>query len=197
MLIINHKLSKCFLAILCLLIVFTNGCVLSEINKKKSRDLGAKEESPPIKKMEIENLPSAEQGSGYLVEGSTISLGIIDGDEELKVLNKIKRLESRLAAERKTAKALEEKLSKLQAAKEGVEKDYADTRKKLEERNKVLSDEIKAMELKLRETETRAVTAEQALNPLKKELLKSQISETKAQQELYKLKIENIKQVEE
>jgi hypothetical protein len=124
-------------------------------------------------------------------------LGIIDGDEELKVLNKIKRLEFRLEAERKTSKAFEEKLSKLQAAKEGVEKDYADTRKKLEERNKVLSDEIKAMELKLRKSETRAVTAEQALNPLKKGLLKSQISETKAQQELYKLKIENIKQVEE
>ncbi|MBT5305862.1 MAG: hypothetical protein HOL31_12385 [Candidatus Scalindua sp.] len=185
------------MAILCLLFVLTNGCVLPETKKKKSRDLSTMEEIHPIKKMEIGNLPSAEQGSGYLVEGSTISLGIIDGDEELKVLNKIKRLEFRLEAERKTSKAFEEKLSKLQAAKEGVEKDYADTRKKLEERNKVLSDEIKAMELKLRKSETRAVTAEQALNPLKKGLLKSQISETKAQQELYKLKIENIKQVEE
>ncbi len=139
----------------------------------------------------------ADHGSGYLTEGSTISLGIIDGDEELKVLNMVKILESRLQTERDNVKALEEKLSDLQTAKSVVEKNDADIRKELEEKNRALSGEIKTLESKLRDTEARADTSEQALNSLKKELLKAQISETKAQQELYKIKIEGLEQSEE
>lgn len=141
------------------------------------------------------------RGSGYLSEGSAISLGIMDGDEELKVLKKISRLEARLKEERNKldiqTKAFNKKLSDLQAAKDGVDKEFADTRQELEERNQDLLDKIKILESKLSETEARAVAAEQELHPIKKELLKAQISETKAQQELYKLKIDNLKQSEQ
>ncbi len=140
---------------------------------------------------------ATEQGSGYLSEGSSIRMGVIDGDEEVNVLEKIRRLEARLEAERNKVKASEEKLSKLQKAKEGVEKDFTDTKKRLESENKDLSDKIKALESELSDTEARTVAAEKELSSVKKELLKSQLSEIKAQQKLYKLKIDNLKQEEE
>jgi len=52
------------------------------------------------------------------------------------------------------------------------------------------------LESKLIDTEARAVAAESELKPVKKELLKTQLSEIKAQQELYKLKIDNLKKEE-
>ncbi len=140
---------------------------------------------------------ATEQGSGYLSEGSSIGMGVIDGDDEVNVLEKIRRLEARLEAERNKVKTFKEKLSKLQTAKEGVEKDFADTKKRLEKENKDLSDKIKALESKLSDTEARAVAAEKELNLVKEELLKVQLSEIKVQQELYKLKIDNLKQEEE
>jgi DNA repair exonuclease SbcCD ATPase subunit len=138
-----------------------------------------------------------KQGAGYLSEGTAIELGVIDGDEEIKVLKKVRRLEARLEAERNKVKALGEELEGLQAAKESVENDFANTKKELEEKNNDLLEEISALESKLKETESRAIAAVQELNPVKKELLKTQIAETKAQQELYKLKIENLKNDEE
>jgi hypothetical protein len=157
---------------------------------KKISDLQASKEVPP-----------AEQGSGYLSKGSALGLGMVDGDEELKVLKKIKIIEARLKALRNEMRIQTEtsnkKLSDLQTAKEGVEKDLADTKKRLEKENKDLSVKIKALESKLSDTEARAVTAEKKLEPVKERLLKAQLSEIKAEQELYKLKIDNLKQEEE
>lgn len=135
---------------------------------------------------------AVKPGSGYLSEGSAIRLGLVDGDEEIKVLKKVRRLEARLEAERNKVKSLGEEVTNLRAAKESVEKDFANTRKELEEKNNNLLEKINALESKLKETESKAIAAEQELNHVKKELLKTQISETKAQQELYKLKIENL-----
>ncbi|GAX59802.1 ATPases [Candidatus Scalindua japonica] len=137
------------------------------------------------------------QGSGYLSDGSTIGLGIIDGGEEIIALEKIKRLENRLNAEKDKTKALNEELSTLQAAKESAESNFANTRKELEEKNNELLEKINELDSKLEELESRAIAAEQELVPIKKELLKTQISETKAQQQLYKLKIQNLKEDEE
>ena len=160
-----------------------------EILNKKVSDIQASKVVPP-----------AEQGSGYLSKGSPLGLGIVDGDEELKVLKKITILEVRLKELREDMRIQTEtsnnKLSDLQTAKEGVEKNLAVTRERLEEKNRDLSDRIKALESKLRETEARAVAAEKVLEPVKEELLKVQFSEIKAQQELYKLKIDNLKQEE-
>ena len=61
--------------------------------------------------------------------GSALSMGVMDGDEELKVLDKIKRLEARLEAEKNKVKTLNSDLSELQIAKESVDKDFADTKK--------------------------------------------------------------------
>ena len=146
-------------------------------------------------------VPPAEQGSGYLSKGSALRLGIVDGDEEIKVLKKIKIIEARLKALRNEMRIQTEtsnkKLSDLQTAKEGVEKDFADTKKRLEKENKDLSDKIKAFESKLSDAEARAVAAEKEIKPVEEELLKVQLSEIKAQQELYRLKIDNLKQEEE
>lgn len=215
---VNWKLKEFTWTVLCISILLSGSCKLLITKPAKSdntnikRDI-TKTDNLPEGKDEIKNGKStigkdvpaikenitrevipAKQGAGYLSEGSAISLGVMDGDEEIKVLKKIQRLEARLEAERNKLKAFEEKLSELQAAKESVEKDFTDTRNKLEERISELLSEIKALESKLKDTESRAVTAEQELKPIKKELLKSQISDTRAQQELYKLKIENLKQ---
>ena len=176
----NYKLKEYIWTTLCISIILLNGCKLLELDQTKpaaSRDVplikvSKTKEVPPVKEDKIKTdkpaairdkplikeskeieVPPAEQGSGYLSEGSTISLGIVDGDEELKVLKKIKKLEARLEALRNKMSIQEEtsnkKLSDLQAAKEAVEKDFADTKKRLEKENKDLSDKIKTFESKL------------------------------------------------
>ena len=159
--------------------------------EKENKDLSDKTNALVAKLGDTEaGVVATEQRSGYLSERSPIKMGIIDGDEEINVLEKIKRLETRLEAERNKVKALEDKLSNLQAAKEGVEKDFADTKKGLEGKIKSLSGKVTALESKLSDTESKFSATE-------KELVKTQLSEVKAQQELYKLKIDNINQKEE
>jgi chromosome segregation ATPase len=169
------------------------------VEKDFANNMKALEERNKYKSTKTSEAESvvARPGSGYLSEGSAISLGLIDGDEEIKVLKKVRRLETRLEAERNKVKALGKELTDLQAAKESVEKDFANTKNELEEKSNKLLEKINALESKLEETESRAIAAEEELNPVKKELLKTQIAETKAQQELYKLKIEKLKNDEE
>ena len=173
----------------------TNIQVIKPNNKKVSEE---KNKDIPTNINEADSKAvAAEPGSGYLSEGSAVRLGLVDGDEEIKVLHKVRRLEARLEAERNKVKALGEELTNLHAAKESVEKDFANTKEELEEKSNNLLEEINALNSKLEETESRAIATEQELEPIKKELLKTQISETKAQQELYKLKIENLNKDEE
>jgi hypothetical protein len=167
-----------------------------KLNTKKAPEEKNKDISTKINEAEGKAVP-AEPGSGYLSEGSAVRLGLVDGDEEIKVLHKVRRLEARLEAERNKVKALGEELTNLHAAKESVENDFANTKEELEEKSNNLLEKINALNSKLEETESRAIATEQELGPMKKELLKTQISETKAQQELYKLKIENLKEDEE
>jgi hypothetical protein len=134
---------------------------------------------------------------GYLADGSTIGLGIVDGDDELRVLKKVKRLEARLVEEEKKVEALNKELADLQTAKEAIENDFANTVKSMEEKSKGLLEKASAMESTAKKAEARAIAAEQELNPIKKELIKLQIADTKVQQELYKLKIEKLKRDEE
>jgi hypothetical protein len=210
----NLKFKEYIWAILCICIsiILLNGCELLEQNQAKPDDTNIKEDKtktdksaasrdkPLIKEIKAEEVPPAEQGSGYLSKGSPLGLGMVGGDEEVKVLKKIKILEARLKALRNKmriqTKESNKKLSDLQAAKEVVEKDFADTKEKLEKENKDLSDKIKTLESKLSDTKARAVAAEKELNPVKEELIKTQLSEIKAQQELYKLKIDNLKEEE-
>ncbi len=140
---------------------------------------------------------AAKRGAGYLEGGSTIGLGIIDGDDELRVLKKVKRLEARLAEEQNKVELLNEELAALQSAKETVDNDLESIKNLLKEESARLLKNISTLESTLEETKSRAIAAEERLQPIKKELLKVQISETRAQQELYKLKIEKIKEDEE
>ncbi len=167
---------------------------LADTKKKleeKNEDMSGKTNALVTKLSDTEaGAVATEQGSGYLSERSSIKMGVIDGDEEINVLEKIRRLETRLEAERNKVKVFEEKLSKLQAAKEVIEKDFADTKKELEEENKSLLGKVTALGSKLSDTEAKVVATE-------KELVKTQLSDIKAQQELYKLKIDNMNQEEE
>ena len=136
----NCRIKVSTLAVLCLSVVLFNGCFLLPSNLDQNNkttdnkdtteqnELTTKNEIPSTEEITMEAPPS-EQGSGYLSEGSTISIGIVDGDEELKVLQKIKRLEARLEEERNKVKALGEELTDLQAAKEKVEKDFVNTKR--------------------------------------------------------------------
>ncbi|MGR3292749.1 MAG: hypothetical protein ACUZ9M_01875 [Candidatus Scalindua sp.] len=177
--------------------------VLEKIEKLEARLKKEEEERKKLNK-KISGLQAAEAksvitkpGGGYLSEGSTIELGIIDGDEEIRVLKKVKRLEARLEGEKNKVKSLNKDLTDLQSAKENIENDFANTKKQLQEESNKLLEKINTLESALEETKLRAIAAEQELNPIKKELIKLQISETKTQQELYKLKIEKLKRDEE
>jgi len=169
----------------------------AEEKERKKTGIQVKELNKKISDLQAAEAVAEKPGSGYLSEGSTIELGIIDGDDELRVLEKVKRLESRLAKEENKVKSLNKELTDLQSAKEGIENDFANAKKLLEEQNNNLLEKINALESTLKETESRAIAAEQELLPMKRELLKAQISETKAQQGLYKLKIEKLKNDEE
>ncbi len=183
--------------------------VLNKVKKLEARLKGEEEEREKTnilveelnKKISAlqaaEAAAAAKPGAGYLSDGSTIGLGIVDGDDELRVLKKVKRLEARLEEEQNKIELLNKELADLKSAKKILENELADSKKLLQERSKSLSEKINALETTVEETESRAIATEQKLHPLKKELLKVQISETKAQQELYKLKIEKLKKEEE
>lgn len=169
-----------------------------EKEERKKTDILVKELNKKIHALqEAEAAAASKPGAGYLADGSTIGLGIVDGDDELRVLKKVKRLEARLEEDKNTIELLNKELSALKKAKENVEKELIDSKKFLKENSKGLLEKIKALESTAKETELRAIAAEKKLHPVQKELLKVQISETKAQQELYKLKIEKLKRDEE
>jgi hypothetical protein len=75
----------------------------------------------------------------------------------------------------------------MKAAKDEIEEEFITTKEELEGIIKSLSGDIEAWEEK-------AVTAEQQIELLKEKILNIQIAETKAQQELYKLKIERLEE---
>jgi len=166
-----------------------------EENERKKTDILVKELNKDISA--LAEAVATRQGAGYLSDGSTIGLGIVDGDDELRVVKKVKKLEARLEEKENKVKLLNEELSGLQTAKEKVENDFANSKKSLQENIDNLLKKINVLESTVKETESRAIAAENELLPIKKELLKVQISETKVQQELYKLKIEKLKKNEE
>ena len=168
-----------------------------EREEREKTDILVNELNKKISAMqEAEATAASKPGAGYLADGSTIGLGIVDGDDELRVLKKVKRLEARLEEDKNKMELLNKELSVLKKAKENVEKELASNKKLLKENSKGLLEKIKVLESTVKETESRAIAAENELHPIQKELLKVQISETKAQQELYKLKIEKLKRDE-
>ncbi len=204
MITLNKGLREFVIVMSCLLVVLCSGC-LNEVQEdfltyKAQREPIKKaapqqqpqqdvtEDVPPPLEQDTANVTTSDQeGKGYLKEGSTVSLGVLDGDEELKVLEKIKRLEKELNREIQKREALEESLAEMKAAKDEIQEEFITTKKELEGIIKSLSEDIEAWEEK-------AVTAEQQIELLKEKILNIQIAETKAQQELYKLKIERLEE---
>ncbi len=183
--------------------------VLNKVEKLEARLRGEEEEREKTsilvqelnKKISAlqaaEAAAAAKPGAGYLADGSTIGLGIVDGDDELRVLKKVRKLEARLEEEQNKIELLNKELAAMKSAKENVENDLANSKKLLQENSKSQLEKIKTLESTIEKTESRAIAAEEALHPIKKELLKVQIAETKAQQELYKLKIKKLQEDEE
>jgi hypothetical protein len=169
-----------------------------EREEREKTDILVKELNKKISALQAaETAAAAKPGAGYLADGSTIGLGIVDGDDELRVLKKVKRLEARLEEDKSKLELLNKDLIALKASKEIAEKELADSKILLQKNSKGLLEKIKVLESTVKVTEERAIAAENELHPIQKELLKVQISETKAQQELYKLKIEKLKRDEE
>ncbi len=216
MITLNKRLREFVIVIFCLSVVLCSGC-LSELREdildfKAKQDAAieempsppqqniTKEVSPPLEQ-ETANVTVPEQepqqGKGYLKDGSTVSLGILDGDEELQVLEKIKRLEKELDKEVEKRNAVEESLAETRAAKDKIEEEFIITKRELEEIIKNLSEGIKGLETQNEESDEKAVTAKLQIEMLKEKILSIQISETKAQQELYKLKIEKLEEKQE
>ncbi len=185
--ILNKGLFEYVLTVLCLFIVLCNGCLEQ---KAVISDMIFKEQAVIVK-------DPAGQGTGYLKEGSTVSLGIFDEEEELKVLDKVKKLEKKLNTEVKKRKTLAQYMFDLNTAKDKVEKELADTKKKHDENNMNLSEQIKSLEAQKLDLEERTIIAEEETERLKKDILKIKISETKVKQELFKYKIKQLEDTEE
>ncbi len=223
MTILSKRLRELVIVIFCLSVVMCNGC-LSErwediLSFKAKRDAAieempsppqpspsppqqntTKEASPPLEQETASVTvpePEPQQGKGYLKDGSTVSLGILDGDEELQVLEKIKRLEKELDKEVEKRNAIEESLAEARAAKDKIEAEFIIIRKDLEEINEDLSKDIKVFKTQKEALEEKLASAERQIEQLKEEALNSQIAETKAQQELYKLKIKKLEEKQE
>lgn len=201
----NKGLREFVIVIFCLLVVLCNGCfsdLKEELLTYKARLDANKELTPPPQQNTTEEVfppvdlktasvtTSGQQGKGYLKDGSTVSLGVIDGDEELQILEKIKRLEKKLNKEIEKREALEKSLAKMTVAKDKAEGEL----KELEGVNNNLLEDIKALETQKKELEKKAAAVEQQSEQLEKKILDSQIAETKAEQELYKLKIERLEE---
>ncbi len=219
MITLNKGLREFVIVIFCLLVVLCNGCfsyVKEEVLTYKARRDAVKadtpsappsppqqetnevtpsppqqntteEVSPPVVQKTASVNTSDQKGKGYLKDGSTVSLGVLDGDEELKILEKIKRLEKKLSKEIQKREALEESLAEMKAAKDEIQEEFIITKKELEEVNNKLLEDIKALE-------ERVAVAEKQSEQLEKKILDSQIAETKAGQELYKIKIERLEE---
>ena len=217
----NKRLREFVIVIFCLSVVLCSGC-LSELREdilsfKAKRDAAieemptpppspssspsqqdtAKEASPPLEQETASVTvpePEPQQGKGYLKDGSTVSLGVLDGDEELQVLEKIKRLEKELDKEVERRNAIEESLAEARAAKDKIEEEFIITKRDLEEINEDLSRDMKVFKSQKEALEGKLASAERQIEQLKEEALNSQIAETKAQQELYKLKIKKLEE---
>ncbi len=216
MITLNKGLREFVIVISCLLVVLCNGCfsdlkedfltykarldenkelappqqdATKEVTPSSQQDMT--EDFPPPPEQETANVTASDQqGKGYLKDGSTVSLGILDGDEELQILEKIKRLEKKLNKEIKKREAIEESLTEMKAAKDKVKGEL----KELEWVNNNLLEDIKTLETQKKELEEKVAAAEQQSEQLEKKILDSQIAETKAEQELYKLKIERLEE---
>ena len=216
MITLNKRLIELVIVIPCLSVVLCSGC-LSELKEdfltyRANKQDATKEvttpppsppqqnitrEAPPLKQESVNVLASDQQGKGYLKDGSTVSLGILDGDEELKILEKVKKLEKKLNREIKKREVIEESLVETRAAKSKVEEEFIITKRELEEVIKNLSEDIKSLDIQKKELKEKAVAAVQQTEKLKEEILSSQIAETKARQEMYKLKIERLEEEQE
>ena len=216
----NKRLREFVIVIFCLSVVLCSGC-LSELRDdilsfKAKRDAAIEETPPPPPSPPQQNTikeasppleqetasvtvpqQKPQQGKGYLKDGATVSLGVLDGDEELQVLEKIKRLEKELDKEVEKRNALEESLAEVRAAKNKIEEEFIITKRDLEEIIEDLSRDIKVFKTQKEALEEKFASVEQQIEQLKEEALNSQIAETKAQQELYKLKIEKLEEKQE
>ena len=217
MITLNKGLREFVIVIFCLLVVLCNGCfsylkeevltykarldankelappqqdATKEVTPSSPQQNTTEEVSPPVVQKTASVTTSGQQGKGYLKDGSTVSLGVLDGDEELQILEKVKRLEKKLNKEIKKREAIVESLTEMKAAKDKVEGEL----KELEGVNNNLLEDIKALETQKKELEEKAAAAEQQSEQLEKKILDSQIAETKAEQELYKLKIERLEE---
>ncbi len=103
-------------------------------------------------------------------------------------------MEKELDKEVEKRNAVEENLAEMKAAKDKVEEEFIITKKDLEEINEDLSGDIKVLKTQKEALEEKFASVDRQIEQLKEEALNSQIAETKAQQELYKLKIEKLEE---
>lgn len=189
----------------CILVVIGNGCIVVSTSPRKSVEPLMKQHSTEtvatsVKKDETatsQPVSQGVQGAGYLSSGSTVSVGLLDGDEELKIFEKVRKLEKSLEREKEMRETLEKNLTAVTRAKEHADSELVLTRRELEGDIKRLKEENKLFEAKIGDLEEKLAVAELRPKQLEEKLIEAQISETKAKQELYKLKIDQLEKGEE
>ena len=191
------------LVVSCSLIIVCNGCFVvatgpnvPPVESWLGQNTVRQAETVVKQEETVSALPESH-GSGYLSEGPTVSVGLLDGEEELKILEKIKRLEKSLNKEKERRETLEQNLTDVKVAKEKVEEECSETKKELEANNKNLTEEMKVLDARIKDLEKKLAIAELKPKQLEEEVIKAQIAETKARQELFKLKIDQLEKSED
>ncbi len=186
----------------CVLVAICNGCIVVTTGPRKPVEPFVSQQSAkPVEAGVNENQTAASQpetqGSGYLSSGSTVSVGLLDGDEELKIFEKIKKLEKSLEREKEMRETLEQDLTDATIDKEKIKDECVTAKRELEEEGKNLREEIEILEANIADLERKLAAAELRPKLLEEQLIEAQIAETKARQELFKLKIDQLEKGEE
>ncbi|HHT9144074.1 MAG: hypothetical protein Q7J76_05620 [Candidatus Brocadiaceae bacterium] len=171
----------CFL----ILIVGCESFMKKDYKKPYKSDISSEETKPGNSSNEAIAPPKR---SGYLASGSTVKVDTGAGNQKTSVLEQLEETRQALISSQAKADSLEKELGNVKEIKTALEAEMEETKKQLEVAQQ-LTIENERLNKQLNESHE---PYEKKIKKLTLELTKAQIEETKAQQELIGLKIEQL-----
>lgn len=171
----------CFL----ILIVGCESFMKKDYKKPYKSDISSEETKPGNSSNEAIAPPKR---SGYLASGSTVKVDTGEGNQKTSVLEQLEETRQALISSQAKADSLEKELGNVNEIKTALEAELEETKQQLEAAQQIVI-ENERLSKQLKESHE---PYEKKIKKLTLELTKAQIEETKAQQELIGLKIEQL-----
>lgn len=171
----------CFL----ILIVGCESFMKKDYKKPYKSDISSEEAKPGNSSNEATAPPKR---SGYLASGSTVKVDTGEGNQKTSVLEQLEETRQALISSQAKAHSLEKELGNVNEIKTALEAELEETKQQLEAAQQIVI-ENERLNKQLNESHE---PYEKKIKKLTLELTKAQIEETKAQQELIGLKIEQL-----